>query len=82
MAALGGMGRPGMAAYLSLVTNEDARVRVFAIEQRLIFARTLPLDLELAGQFRKSEEDPDYQVRVAATNALKLVVFPRGKPTD
>src|SRR4051812_40952805 len=28
--ALGMMGRPGMAAYLSLVTNEEARVRVLA----------------------------------------------------
>src|SRR3954468_1527974 len=31
--ALGMMGRPGMAAYLSLVTNEDARVRAVAIGQ-------------------------------------------------
>src|ERR1051325_11479933 len=30
---LGGMGTPGTAAYLSLVTNKDARVRALAIAQ-------------------------------------------------
>jgi hypothetical protein len=69
---LGYMGRPGMVAYLSLVTNQDARMRAFAIGQAATFYRNFYLDPEVATEFkRRSLEDPDLGVRVAATNALK-----------
>jgi hypothetical protein len=69
---LGYMGRPGVDAYLSLVTYQDARMRAFAIGQAATFYRNFYLDPEVATEFkRRSLEDPDFEVRVAGTNALK-----------
>ena len=70
--AFGMMGQPGMAAYLSLVTNENARIRAMAIGQSRRFSRSLHQFPEITAQFEKRQADPDFQVRVAATNALKL----------
>jgi HEAT repeat protein len=59
-----------MAAYLTLVTNEDARVRAFAIGQSGGFSRSFHQFPEVTAQIQKCQTDPDYEVRVAATNAL------------
>ena len=67
---LGMMGQPGMAAYLSLLTNEDARVRSLAIGQSQTFSRSFYQFPEVTAQIEKSKRDQDFQVRVVATNAL------------
>jgi hypothetical protein len=75
------MGRPGMTAYLSLVTNRDARVRALAIEQSPRFSRHFYLFPKQTAQFQKCLDDPDYHVRVAATNVLKSYTPIAAKPT-
>ena len=59
------------------MTNEDARVRALAIGQSRGFSRSFYQFPEVETEIRRrSLEDPDYQVRVAATNAVKPYGFP------
>jgi hypothetical protein len=73
------MGGPGMTAYLSLVTNQDARVRALAIDQSPRFSRSFYLFPKQTAEFKKCLNDPDYHVRVAATNVLKSYTPALGK---
>jgi hypothetical protein len=66
--AIGGLasiGPPAVPAYLTLMTNANARVRELAVAHAQ-FGSTYILD-----QVRVSLKDPDFAVRVAATNSLK-----------
>jgi hypothetical protein len=63
--ALGNMWGAALPAYLTLMTNTDARVRKLAITQTP-YGSTYVQD-----QVRTSLNDQDFAVRVAATNAMK-----------
>ena len=69
------MGDPAMPAFLSLMTNADARVRAMTVG----YFRFDPGSTSKLAHIQKALGDPDFAVRVAATNSLRQYVSRSGE---
>jgi hypothetical protein len=60
------IGRRGRAVFLSLMTNQDVRIRIMAVT-----AACACYDTSVVTQLKSSLQDPDWAVRIFATNAFE-----------
>jgi hypothetical protein len=67
---LGHMGRPGRDAYLSLLQDKDAQVRMLALDQISSFSLNFYMDQSLQAEVYRCLLDPDAHVRTTATNVV------------
>jgi hypothetical protein len=72
------VGPPAIPAFLSLMTNTDPQVRILAIQQTPQFYGST----SVVARLRICLQDPDYQVRVVATNVVKFYDYDLGGPMD